>query len=108
MLGGCLALGVTPSDAIAVVRNGDGAPEITPWLVIRPDDTVVMRIALTEMGQGASTGVAPLLAEEREYDGNKIAVPDLQVAEDSFIRVALSRACRRRARRAGRRRRAAT
>src|SRR5262249_31672690 len=35
-----------------VVRAADGSPEVNAWIVIRPDDTVVIRIARTEMGQG--------------------------------------------------------
>jgi isoquinoline 1-oxidoreductase beta subunit len=32
------------------VRAADGSPEIDAWVVIRPDDTVVIRIARSEMG----------------------------------------------------------
>ena len=55
-----------------VVRAQDGSPEITHWVVIKPDDTVVMRIARTEMGQGTLTGLAQMMAEELECDWNKI------------------------------------
>jgi xanthine dehydrogenase iron-sulfur cluster and FAD-binding subunit A len=37
--------------------------EINAWVVIRPDDTVVIRIARSEMGQGTLTGLARLVAE---------------------------------------------
>jgi CO/xanthine dehydrogenase Mo-binding subunit len=33
-------------------------PEVNAWVVIRPDDTVVIRIARSEMGQGTLTGLA--------------------------------------------------
>ena len=71
-LGGALALGYTPLGALAVVRDGDSTPEITPWLVIRPDDTVVLRLAFAEIGQGLLTGLAQLLAEELECEFGKI------------------------------------
>ena len=41
-------------------------PEINAWVVIQPDDTVVIRIARSEMGQGTLTGLAQLIAEELE------------------------------------------
>src|SRR5262249_60116709 len=52
---------------------GGDAPEITAWVVIRPDDTVFIRIAKSEMGQGSLTGLAMLLAEELECDWGKVA-----------------------------------
>jgi isoquinoline 1-oxidoreductase beta subunit len=41
-------------------------------VVIAPDDTVTIRIAHAEMGQGASTGLAMLVAEELECDWAKV------------------------------------
>src|SRR5262245_42937234 len=41
-----------------------GAPEVTHWVVIQPDDTVIVRIARSELGQGTFTGLAQLVAEE--------------------------------------------
>src|SRR5205814_10543057 len=40
--------------------------------VIRPDDTIVIRIARSEMGQGSLTGLAQLVAEELECDWSKV------------------------------------
>jgi isoquinoline 1-oxidoreductase beta subunit len=47
-------------------------PEIGAWVVIRPDDTVVIRVVRSEMGQGTLTGLAQLVAEELECDWSKI------------------------------------
>jgi isoquinoline 1-oxidoreductase subunit beta len=47
-------------------------PEINAWVVIRPDDTVVIRIARSEMGQGTLTGLAQLVAEELDCDWAKV------------------------------------
>ena len=47
-------------------------PEINAWVVIKPDDTVVIRIARSEMGQGTRTGLAQLVAEELQCDWSKV------------------------------------
>ena len=41
-------------------------------MVIRPDDTVVIRVARSEMGQGSLTGLAQLVAEELDCDWSKV------------------------------------
>lgn len=46
--------------------------EVNVWVVIKPDDTVVVRIARSEMGQGTLTGLAQLVAEELECDWAKV------------------------------------
>src|SRR5208282_2341748 len=48
-------------------EGGEGV-EVTAWLLIGPDNSVVIRIARAEMGQGAQTGLAMLIAEELECD----------------------------------------
>jgi len=47
-------------------------PEINAWVVIHPDDKVVIRIARSEMGQGTLTGLAQLVAEELECDWARV------------------------------------
>ncbi|HZO02573.1 MAG TPA: molybdopterin cofactor-binding domain-containing protein [Burkholderiales bacterium] len=68
---GGLALGFDPFGK-QVVRAQDGSPEITAWVVIQPNDRVVIRMARSEMGQGTITGLAQLVAEELECDWNKV------------------------------------
>src|SRR3954463_7474851 len=70
--GGGLALSMNIPFGADIVRAADGAPEVNAWVVIRPDDTVVIRIARSEMGQGTLTGLAQLVAEELECDWNKV------------------------------------
>lgn len=72
-VGAGLAIGLDiPFGGPAVVRAADGSPEVGAWVVIRPDDTVVIRIARSEMGQGSLTGLAQLVAEELACDWSKV------------------------------------
>ncbi|MBI3372084.1 MAG: xanthine dehydrogenase family protein molybdopterin-binding subunit [Betaproteobacteria bacterium] len=71
-VGGGLALGLNIPFGASVVRAADGSPELNAWVVIRPDDTVVIRIARSEMGQGSLTGFAQMVAEELECDWAKV------------------------------------
>ena len=48
------------------------SPEINAWVAVKPDDTVVIRVARVEMGQGSLTGLAQLVAEELECDWSKV------------------------------------
>ena len=71
-VGAGLTLGLKIPFGTSVVRAQDGSPEINAWVVIRPDDTVVIRIARSEMGQGTLTGLAQMVAEELECDWSKV------------------------------------
>jgi isoquinoline 1-oxidoreductase beta subunit len=71
--GGGLALGLDLPFGPDVVRAADGSPELTAWVVIKPDDSVVIRIARSEMGQGTMTGLAQLVAEELDCDWSKVS-----------------------------------
>jgi isoquinoline 1-oxidoreductase subunit beta len=73
----------------AVRPTGDDAagatPEITAWLTIGADDAIVIRIAHAEMGQGALTGLAMLVAEELECDWAKVRT-EFILPQDNFRR----------------------
>ena len=47
-------------------------PEINAWIVIAPDDTVTIRIAQTELGQGVWTSNAMMVCEELQCDWAKV------------------------------------
>ena len=46
--------------------------EINAWIVISPDDTVTIRIAQTELGQGVWTSNAMMVCEELQCDWRKV------------------------------------
>jgi isoquinoline 1-oxidoreductase beta subunit len=69
---GGLALGFHIPFATKAAAQTAATPEINAWVMIKPDDTVVIRIARAEMGQGTLTGLAQLVAEELECDWEKV------------------------------------
>src|SRR4051812_43319444 len=69
--GGTLALGFKAALASEAGAQ-NAAPEVNIWVAIKPDDTCVIRIARSEMGQGTLTGLAQLVAEELQCDWNKV------------------------------------
>src|SRR5499427_5493307 len=71
-VGGGLALQFSFPFASAAT-GADKATEVNAWVVIHPDDRVVIRIARSEMGQGTLTGLAQLVAEELQCDWKKVA-----------------------------------
>jgi len=72
--GGGLALGLNvPFGVDAVQAQGRGDRSQHLGRDQGPDDTCVIRIARSEMGQGTLTGIAQLVAEELECDWNKVA-----------------------------------
>jgi isoquinoline 1-oxidoreductase beta subunit len=87
--GGGFALGVPmPSGsalaataAKAAAAKGAGA-ELTHWVVIKPDDTVVIRIVRSEMGQGTLTGLAQLVAEELECNWKKVTTESITAGQN--------------------------
>jgi len=59
---------------LALAHPSDSAPaEVNAWVVIQPDETVVVRIARSEMGQGSLTGLVQLVAEELECDWSMVS-----------------------------------
>ena len=70
-LGGGLALSFSIPHA-AQAADAAMSPEVNAWVVVRPDDTVVIRIVRSEMGQGTLTGLAQLVAEELDCDWARV------------------------------------
>jgi isoquinoline 1-oxidoreductase beta subunit len=75
-VGGGLVVGFHIPSVLAqgVSAAPAATPEINAWVVVRPDDLVVIRYARSEMGQGSMTSAAQLVAEELGADWTKVRV----------------------------------
>lgn len=60
--------------AAAPAVENDAPVEVNAWIEIHPDDTVLIRVARSEMGQGIFTALPMLVAEELECDWNRVRV----------------------------------
>jgi isoquinoline 1-oxidoreductase beta subunit len=81
--GMALSLTATGTDATEVRVNGrvnprpwippaEGGVEIDPWIVIGPDDRVLIRVNQSELGQGVMTSNPMMMCEELECDWSKV------------------------------------
>ncbi len=52
--------------------HGETVPEVNAWVVVKPDESVVIRIAKSEMGQGTLTGLAQMTAEELDCEWSNV------------------------------------
>src|SRR5215470_2069721 len=78
---GALVVGFwMPERAAAQILSPEGATwavdpavrEINAWVVVAPDETVTIRIAQTELGQGVWTSNAMMVCEELQCDWSKV------------------------------------
>ena len=80
-VGGGMALGFAPARTAAAAQiettpwvptRPAGGTEITPWIVIGADDTIVIRVSQSEMGQQTFTSSALMVCEELDCDWSKV------------------------------------
>ena len=77
---GGLAIGVGPAAAFdtgAAISDREppaGSHEVTAWVVVEPDNSVLIRVAKQEMGQGIMTALPMLVAEELHCDWTRVRV----------------------------------
>ncbi len=62
-----------PLDQKVFAQSSTPGDEVNAWVVVQPDETILIRIARIEMGQGSLTGLAQLVAEELECDWDKVS-----------------------------------
>jgi isoquinoline 1-oxidoreductase beta subunit len=68
-----LALGLQfPFNSLA--QAAGATPEIGVWVVIKPDEKVIVRVVRSEMGQGTITGLAQMVAEELECNWKNVTI----------------------------------
>ncbi len=72
--GGGLALGL---HLPLVSAEETAGAEVNLWVAIKPDDSCVIRIVRSEMGQGTRTGLAQLVAEELECDWKNVRTENI-------------------------------
>jgi isoquinoline 1-oxidoreductase beta subunit len=58
---------------VPALAQGAATPEVNAWVVVQPDERVIIRIARSEMGQGTLTGLAQLVVEELECDWARVS-----------------------------------
>jgi isoquinoline 1-oxidoreductase beta subunit len=76
---GGLAIGVGRLQAMPMTASPwdagtPGGQEVTAWIVVEPDGTVLIRVAKQEMGQGVLTALPLLVAEELGCDWARVRV----------------------------------
>jgi isoquinoline 1-oxidoreductase subunit beta len=86
--GGGLVLGVggivfAPNRLRYLPEGGEGENHLTTWIKITPDNRATVLVPHCEMGQGAITGIAMLLAEELDADWSLVDVRQAP-AEDVY------------------------
>ena len=77
---GGLAIGWHLPSAFAAEKAAGS--EVNAWVVIKPDNSTVIRVARSEMGQGTITGLAQLVAEELECDWSKVSVEQVTAGQN--------------------------
>ena len=93
VLAGGLALGIRPftGAAAALPASNPGVPwgpdapqgfELSAWIAIRPDNTVIVRVPTPEIGNGAMTQAAMNVAEELDCAWSDVRVEFASIQRD--------------------------
>ncbi len=63
-----------------------GSSEVTPniWVTLGADDTVTVQFPATEMGQGSSTALPLILADELDADWDKVIVETVAFHDEAY------------------------
>lgn len=94
VVGGGLALGLTLSPNRLKMAADDAAIGdevlLNTWVKVTPDNRITVFFPHSEMGQGAGTGLAQMLAEEMEADWDTVSIVQAPVT-DEYINSDLGR-----------------
>jgi isoquinoline 1-oxidoreductase subunit beta len=71
---GGLVIGIRLPAFDRVAEAAEAAPNLTAWLSIAPDNTVIVMVPSAEMGQGVATALPMLIAEELEVDWQQVRI----------------------------------
>ena len=74
----------SPEQAAQITH--DSTSEITPniWVTIGSDDTITIQFPATEMGQGSSTSLPVILADELDADWDNVVVETVAVDDPAY------------------------
>lgn len=78
--GGAITFGFPVDTPATALGSAPTKIELYNWVVIAPDNTVTIRLAQVEMGQGAMTAMAQLMAEELEVDWSALRTEFISIA----------------------------
>jgi isoquinoline 1-oxidoreductase beta subunit len=84
-VGGGMALGFNLPGFSGPAEAAMNPAEVNAWVVIHPDDTIVIRVARSEMGQGITTSLPMLVVEELGCDWSKVR-PEFPSPEENLRR----------------------
>lgn len=69
-----MMVGLHLPTAVAQLDAGNAQPdEVNAWVIVNADDTVIIRVARSEMGQGTLTGLVQMVVEELACDWDKVS-----------------------------------
>ncbi len=78
---GGFALGLALPEGKARAAAADASTRINIWVEIAPDDTVTIRYARSEMGQGSLTSAPQLVADELDANWDQVRIAYVDVNE---------------------------
>jgi len=96
--GGALVIGFSLRDELFGQQRGTppgpDLGQIDTWIAIHSDNTATVHIGFCELGQGASTALPQIAAEELDLDMSQVKTVGLDTKRHTQIKVELSPALR--------------